>query len=681
MAHMDRNYRTRANARRFVASGSILRVMTATAAVALAMAGSMAAAQPSAADTVHNVAVSARSSSHDCGPRQLHISVPDSIRGDPAEGMGSRSWNILLRNVSASVCAIRGWPRIVVLEASGREVATSVSDVKFSNLGPVPDSRITIRPGRGAVVTVTGAAAATGCVSRWTLRLTLPGASRPVTVAGPAGANPPCAGGHLQLSPVYLQSTLKRAIRALSVPRIPSAIPAAKHHDPPACKPADLRARVATESARAGGIVVLRLHTTGSACDLAESWPTVRLDESAGASQVAKALPDTRAFSAARKVLTTYGRGSRQRTVLTLRRDHGASIALLSTGRSSCRVLRAATIYPSPIATGAGLKVTFARPMSICGEPRILPFLPTRSTAVSVARGVLAGAKTGAKTSVSGANLARWWHGTDSSFPFACGSHVPYREPRGDCSNGTAGKYGAYIGQVGSFRRWHGCGDGLNWVQGNYDAAQANSAHGDGLGAAAYWFAAGPGREPGYSGSVSKARAWGRAQARRVVSTDLVDAFSFPYVVMDIENNGAAPDANGWNTVWNGPCGGSVEGTFIPPNVDRATLSGFSAYIIANTSYFPSVYSAGGIGFGSWGGIFGGERLRDTSEWTFVNETRSVSRFPSRWSVRSVRAIFFGGEHARCRLMWQWSGGNGDLNRFGGDLDQINGRHNGKCPG
>ena len=33
------------------------------------------------------------------------------------------------------------------------------------------------------------------------------------------------------------------------------------------------------------------------------------------------------------------------------------------------------------------------------------------------------------------------------------------------------------------------------------------------------------------------------------------------------------------------------------------------------------------------------------------------------------------------RLMWQWSGGNGDLNRFGGDLDQINGRHNGKCPG
>ena len=233
---------------------------------------------------------------------------------------------------------------------------------------------------------------------------------------------------------------------------------------------------------------------------------------------------------------------------------------------------------------------------------------------------------------------------------------------------------------MGSFQRWHGCGGGLNWVQGNYNAAQANAAQGDGLGAAAYWFAAGPGREPGYNRTISRARAWGAAQARRVVSTDLVDAFSFPYVVMDVENNGAPPDFNGWNTVWNGPCGGTVKRSFIPPNLDRATLAGFFAYISDNTSYFPAIYSAGGIGYGSWGGIFGAEKLPPgTSEWTFTNETSRVGRFPSRWSTRGTRALFFGGAPASCRLLWQWSGGNGVLNRFGGDLDQVNGHHSGRC--
>jgi hypothetical protein len=31
------------------------------------------------------------------------------------------------------------------------------------------------------------------------------------------------------------------------------------------------------------------------------------------------------------------------------------------------------------------------------------------------------------------------------------------------------------------------------------------------------------------------------------------------YIFFDIENNGTAPDGNGWNTVWNGPCGGRVK--------------------------------------------------------------------------------------------------------------------------
>lgn len=661
--------------RRFVASGGIIWATAAAAVAGLVAAGSMVAPQSAAAGVAQGAAASVRHSSHECRAGRLRISIPNAIRQDPFEGMGNRAWNILLRNASASSCWLRGWPRIAIRGATGRAVATRVSDVKFSNLGPVRARRIIISRGGSAVVTATGAAAAHGCVSRWTLRLTLPGASRAVTVREPARLRP-CVGGHLQLSPVYPESTLEKAVRALKVSAIQSPIRRAKGKYPHGCKLADVRARATSAvSGRAGTIVVLRLHTKDRACALVESWPTVRLHETAGASPVAKAITDPPASRVASSVLTSYRQGGARRTVLALRSSHGASIALLAGRQSSCRALTAVTIYPSAIAFGAGLKVTLARPLRICGEPRILPFLPPSRKALTVARGALGAAK----SSTSGARSGQWWRGTDSAFPDACGSHVPFLEPRGDCSNGTAGKYGAYIGQVGSFQRWHGCGGGLNWLQGNYNAAQANAAHGDGLGAAAYWFAAGPGREPGYDRSAPKARAWGAAQARRVVSTDLGDLLSFPYVVMDVENNGAPPDFNGWNTVWDGPCGGTVERSFVPPRLDRATVSGFLAYISANTSYFPAVYSAGGIGYGSWGGIFGSAKLSGASEWTYVNETSRVGKFPSGWSVAGARPLFYGGASSDCKLLWQWSGGNGVLNRFGGDLDQIDGHHIGKC--
>jgi hypothetical protein len=661
--------------RRFVASGGILRATAAAAVAGLVVAGGMVVPQSAVAGVARAANASVRHSPPECRSGQLRISIPVAIRQDPFEGMGNRAWNILLRNVSASSCWLRGWPQIAIRRTSGRPVATKVSDVKFSNLGPVKARRIIIRRGRSAVVTATGAAAAHGCVSAWTLRLTLPGASRAVLVRAPARLRP-CVGGHLQLSPVYPESTLRRAVQALQVSAIQSPIRRSKGKYPRGCKPADVRARATSAvSGRAGTIVVLRLHTRNSGCALAESWPTVRLHESAGASPVAKAITDPPATRAASRVLTSYRQGGARRTVLPLRSAHGASIALVAGRQSSCRALTAVTIYPSAIAVGAGLKVTLARPLRICGQPRILPFLPDGRKALTVARGALAAARSG----TSGARSGKWWRGTDSAFPNACGAQVPFREPRGDCSNGTAGKYGAYIGQVGSFQRWHGCGGGLNWLQGNYNAAQANAAAGDGLGAAAYWFAAGPGREPGYDRSAPKARAWGAAQARRVVSTDLGDVFSFPYVVMDVENNGAPPDNNGWNTVWDGACGGTVERSFVPPRLDRATVSGFLAYISANTSYFPAVYSAGGIGYGSWGGIFGSAKLSGTSEWTYVNETSRVGRFPRGWWVPGARPLFFGGASSDCKLLWQWSGGNGVLNRFGGDLDQIDGHHIGKC--
>ena len=146
--------------------------------------------------------------------------------------MGNRAWNILLRNVSrTSSCSIRGWPQIAVRGTAGKAVASRVTDVAFSNLGLVRDRRIIIYPGQSAVVTVTGAAATPGCVTRWTLRLTLPGGDRQVTIREPASSFAPCVGGQMRLSPFYREDTLKTAIRALSGTAIPSPFPQVKRED------------------------------------------------------------------------------------------------------------------------------------------------------------------------------------------------------------------------------------------------------------------------------------------------------------------------------------------------------------------------------------------------------------------------------------------------------------------
>lgn len=141
---------------------------------------------------------------------QLRITIPAAISGYPSQGMGKRAWNLVLRNVSrSSACSLRGWPGLAVQDAAGQVVATKVSHVTVSNIASVPVRRITVRPGQSAVTTVTSATAAPGCVTSWTLRVALPGASRPVTVSEPSGAFRPCLGGDLRLllSPFYLKST------------------------------------------------------------------------------------------------------------------------------------------------------------------------------------------------------------------------------------------------------------------------------------------------------------------------------------------------------------------------------------------------------------------------------------------------------------------------------------------
>lgn len=641
---------------------TVLWAITAVAAIVTLTAGPASVASP-------------RSDTAGCRASDLRISVPAAVRGDPAEGMGKHAWNVIFRNIASTACSLRGWPHVVVRTATGKTVVTRISDVRFSNLALVPDARIVLRPGQSAVVTAISPTAPSRCVTGWMLGLTLPGADRPVTVRGPSGSFVPCMGGQLRLSPFYAEQTLTRQIMGLKVSAAPSPFPATTAGEPPECRTAALRARVSSTVSEGGGSVVeLRLSNGGGTCVLPGSWPTVQVHEAGDASQVAKLLPDTTALQVGKALLTTYQRGTAQETALTLRQGGSVSIALLApkTGTPACRRLTSVTVYPSEAAHGPGRAVRVAAPVSLCGSARVLSYLPSSPgrTAMAIARRALHTVQADPPGVTPNGGSTGFYYGTDSAAPVACGKG-PYTEPVGDCSRGTHGPYGEYIGEVGSYLNWKGCtASGLNWVQANYNMAVDNLIrYRTGLGAAAYWFAAGPGRDPHYNGTTSEATAWGIAQAKQVISRLGGLFFSFRYIFMDIENNGTAPDGNGWNTVWNGPCGDKVRAEYIAPEVDYATFSGFRNYIDIYSPYMAGVYSAGGRWYGSWTGIFGGLQIHHTAEWTFTNEQSELT-FPRGFSDSSASAQWFANAPAACHLMWQWSGGNGVLNGYG-DLDQA----------
>jgi hypothetical protein len=609
-----------------------------------------------------------------CRPSDLRISVPAAIAGDPAVGMGKQAWNVVFRDTAGTACWLRGWPAVVVRTATGKTVATKVRDVRFSNLAAVPDARVVLRPGQSAVVTAMSPSARSGCVTRWTLGLTLPGTGRPVTVRRPAGPVTPCVGGMLQLSPFYAEQTLASQIFKLKVSATPPPFAVTTAPEPPVCTAAALRADVVSAvSGQAGSVINLRLGNAGRTCVLPDGWPTVRLRESGGSRQVAKILTDATALQAAKPLLTTYKRGTTQRTALTLRHGQSVSIALVGakTGTSACRRLIAITVYPSAPARGTGRTVRLTRAVSICGSPRTLAYLPSDSggTAMGIARGALHALRAD-PPGISAHGNAGFYYGTDSAAPVACG-RGPYTEPAGDCGRGSHGTYGAYVGMVGNYQNWMGCTtSGLAWNQANYNMANDNLVnYRTGLGAAGYWFAAGPGRDPHYNGTYAEAEQWGIRQARQFLADASGRFFNFRYVFIDIENNGAAPDENGWNTVWNGPCGSRIKAEYIAPQVDYAVFSGFRNYIDINSPYLAGVYSAGGVSYGSWIGIFGGGRIQHTAEWTFTTEQSQVT-FPSGFSGSNSSPQWFAGAPASCHLMWQWSGGDGVLNGYG-DFDQV----------
>lgn len=607
-----------------------------------------------------------------CQPADLHISVPAAITGDPAEGMGKQAWNLVFRNTAGTACSLRGWPHIVVRTPAGKPVVTTISDVKFSNLALVPDAEIVVQPGQSAIVTAMSATAQAGCVRTWMLGLALPGTSRPVTVPEPAGSFAPCVGGQLRLSPFYAEQALMSQIKAMATSAAPPPFPADTAPEPPACSTAALSADVTSVVTRSSGsIMEIRLENGDRACVLPGGWPTVRLNEAGGAGQVAKIFPDAAAAQAEKSLLTTYERGTAQSAALTLQPGGSVSFTLFAagTGMRACRHVTSLTVYPSVDALGAGRTAALAAPLSVCGVAKVLPFLPARHSgmALAIARGAVA-----AQTAPAQQPSAGFYYGTDSSLPTACGQGSgPYTEPRGDCAYGTAGPYGEYMGETGSFYNWQGCTtSGLAWNQANYNMATDNVVdYGTGLGAAAYWFMGGPGRDPHYNGSASEAMTWGQEQAQQALSDLNGRVFDFRYIFMDIENNGAPPDYWGWNTLWNGACGNTIKAEYIPANIDYATVQGFANYVDAHSPYLAAVYSAGGIGYGGWTGIFGGEQLSNTGEWTFDNE-QSQLNFPSGFSGSAASALWFANAPADCDLLWQWSGGDGVLNGYG-DFDQA----------
>jgi len=395
-----------------------------------------------------------------------------------------------------------------------------------------------------------------------------------------------------------------------------------------------------------------------------------------GATEVAKIFPDTAAVKAGRKLLTTYEHGVAQSTAVTLQPGGSVSVELFAagTGPRACQRVTSLVVYPTAAARGAGRSAPLSAPVRICGAARVLSFVPSgpSAQAMAIARSAMASAQSAPAQSPKSA----FYLGTDSAAPQACGNgNSAYTEPDGSCNKKTSDPYGEYIGEVGTFMSWKGCTTAGNaWDQANYNMATDNVVDfSTGLGAAAYWFAAGPGRDPHYNGSTSEAGIWGQEQAKQTLSDLGGKVFDFRYIFMDIENNGVPPDGDGWNTVWNGPCGNTVKKEYVPANVDFATWVGFADYIDDHSPYLAGIYSAGGNSYGSWAGIFGNEKISNTAEWTFTNEQSQLD-FPSGFSGSHASPQWFSSEPAACDLLWQWSGGNGVLNGYG-DFDVAEAAH------
>ena len=335
-------------------------------------------------------------------------------------------------------------------------------------------------------------------------------------------------------------------------------------------------------------------------------------------------------------------------------------------GQKARRARRAALALGGAMTVAAAPVVWFA-----AASPSDASSAATTSTTSTTST---ATASHAAATAVSGDSPAGFWYGTDSSYMPIPGP-APYKEPV------IGGNYGGYVGMIGNWAGWKHCGGKVVWSKTDSHDAHVNFArHSSGIGVAGYWFMAGPGVDPHYNATTREARAWGAAQAARVLQDlpTLSTKLDYPVIFMDVEIPGNAPTYtpapdNGWNTVYTSACSGRVRSHHIPAQVDRAEFNGFANYLTNHSAYKAGVYSAPGI----WRSIFGtgsAASIPNTYEWTYTANSRSLSHHPSGWCLSGTTtcAHFFGGQTSRSKyaLMWQWSGGGGSYNGHG-DFDQI----------
>ncbi|HXW44187.1 MAG TPA: hypothetical protein VEL03_05345 [Streptosporangiaceae bacterium] len=307
-------------------------------------------------------------------------------------------------------------------------------------------------------------------------------------------------------------------------------------------------------------------------------------------------------------------------------------------------------------------------------SPRRYLALGACAAAIIVAVSLAPRVTASAQSSIRPADTVGFWYGTDSSY-IAVPGPAPYKEPV------IGGSYGGYIGMIGNWAHWQGCHGRVVWSKTDARRAATNLAsYHRGVGVGGYWFMAGPGVDPHYTGTSTEAAAWGREQAAAALAdiSKLSSKLTYPVVILDVELPGDAPSYtpapdNGWNAVYTSPCSGVVSQDYVPASLDRADFNGFADYITAHSAYKAGVYSAPGI----WKDIFGTGKdasLTNTYEWTYTADTASLSDPPDGWCLAgtSTCAQFFGGitRSSKYALMWQWSGGGGTYNGVG-DFDQI----------
>jgi hypothetical protein len=341
------------------------------------------------------------------------------------------------------------------------------------------------------------------------------------------------------------------------------------------------------------------------------------------------------------------------------------------TGRTGHRALRRVAAATLSCLATAGLAAGLASE----GAASAATTSAARTGGAATSTATTARTSTTASTASPGTGF---WSGTDSNYIQVDGP-PPYSEPA------IGGVYGGYMGMVGNWANWQGCGGTVVWSKTDSAHARTNFVtYHDGIGVGDYWFMAGPGVDPHYNGTTAEASAWGAAQAAETLKLigSQSPAPNYPVIIMDIELPGNAPkytpaQDNGWNSVYTSPCSGVVKPgqTYVPATVDRADYSGYADYLVTHSSYKVGVYSAPSI----WGQIFGDgapSRISSTWEWTYEPFTNSLANPPSGWclSGTSTCAQFFGGmsSSSKYALMWQWSGGGGSFNGVG-DFDQING--------